>query len=113
MEIIKEGGLHRKQAVGMPELIDMYIRSMKIEAGLNTQRVFAAWDEASGASASTIRKFYRGGTLYVTLSSSMVRSGLDIRKEVIRLKMNDLLSKDELFVKDYEKVSYVQNIVLK
>jgi len=97
----------------MPEIIRLYIRSMKIASGLNTQRVFAAWDEASGAAASTIKRFYRGGTLYVTVSSSMVRTGLNMQKEIIRLKINDILSKDELFVKDCEKVSFVQNIVLK
>jgi len=113
MEIIREGGLHRKQAIDMPELIRMYIRSMKIAAGLNTQRVFAAWDEASGAAASTIKRFYRGGTLYVTVSSSMVRTSLNMQKDIIILKINDILSKDELFVQDYDKVSFVQNIVLK
>jgi len=113
MEIIKDCSIHRKQALEMPEVIRMYIRSMKIAAGLNTQRVFAAWDEASGASAVTLKKFYRAGTLYVTVSSAMQRMSLDARKIAIIQKMNDILRDDELFVQDYEKVSFVQRIVLK
>ena len=39
----------RKTAVGMDELVREYIREMKLSSGLNTQRIFAAWDDASGA----------------------------------------------------------------
>ena len=39
----------RKRAMSMEELIPMYIKSMKLSTGLNTHRIFAAWDEASGA----------------------------------------------------------------
>ena len=65
--------IHRKEAVGMDKIVEAYIKSMKIAAGLNTQRVFAAWDACSGAGPYTLRRFYRGGKLYITLSSSVMR----------------------------------------
>ena len=97
----------------MDEIVPMYIRALKLSAGLNTQRVFAAWDEVSGVKDFTLRKFYRDGKLYVTLSSSMVRSHLEFQKDAVLLAVNDFLKKDELFVKDYEKVGYVKEIILK
>ena len=33
--------IHRKEAVSMDELVKQYIRSMKLAAGLNTQRIFS------------------------------------------------------------------------
>ncbi len=106
-------GTPRKEALGMDQIIPMYIRAMKLSAGLNTQRVFAAWDEVSGVSGYTLRKFYRDGTLHVTLSSSMVRTHLEFQKDAIIQAMNDFLKKDELFAKDCGKVGFVKEIILK
>ena len=106
-------GVHRKEALEMSEVIPMYIRALKLSAGLNTQRVFAAWDAVSGASQFTLRKFYRDGKLYVTISSSMVRNQLDFQKEALLLAVNRFLEKDELFVKEYQKVGFVKEIILK
>ena len=39
----------RKKALSMDELLRMYIESMRLAPALNTRRIFAAWDEASGA----------------------------------------------------------------
>ena len=52
-------GIRRKEAVGMEALIADYIKEMKLEAGLNRQRVFEAWDTVSGAAAYTVDRFYR------------------------------------------------------
>lgn len=97
----------------MEQLIPLFIRSLKLSAGLNTQRVFAAWDAVSGVSAYTLRKFYRDGKLYVTISSSMVRSHLEFQKPALVQAMNAFLEKDDLFVKDYDKVGYVKELILK
>ena len=97
----------------MDEIVPMYIRAMKLSAGLNTQRVFAAWDEVSGVKDFTLRKFYRDGKLYVTLSSSRVRSHIEFQKEAVLSAMNEFLRKDGLVVKDYEKVGFVKEIILK
>ena len=103
----------RKQAVSMEELIPLYIKSMKLSAGLNTQRIFAAWDEASGAAPYTLRKFFRDGKLYITLNSSVVRNHLSFQSAALVDRMNSILSRDELFIKDDPRVSYVKELILR
>lgn len=105
--------IHRKQALDMEEVIDQYIRSMKLAAGLNTQRVFAAWDEVSGAASATLRRYYRDGVLRVNLASSVQRFELGLQKAQMIERMNAWLLKDDLFVKDDPKVGLVKDIILK
>ena len=105
--------IHRKEAVGMDKIVEAYIKSMKIAAGLNTQRVFAAWDACSGAGPYTLRRFYRGGKLYITLSSSVVRSQLFLQREVLIEKMNAFLTQDVLFTTDNKTVGFIQELILK
>lgn len=97
----------------MEELMRQFLKASKLDFALNTQRVFAAWDAASGASAYTLRRFFRDGTLQVTLSSSMVRSQLEFQKEAIVTSMNELLCRDPLFDKECGAVGLVRNIVLR
>lgn len=104
--------LRKKKCIGMEEAMEMYIREMKLASGLNTQRVFKAWDQASGAAGHTIGRFYRDGKLYITLSSSVVRSQLYFQKKALRESINEILKQDSLFTKD-DKVSYVKEIILK
>ena len=109
----KAARISRKEAVPMDRLIEQYIREMKLAAGLNTQRIFAAWDAVSNASAYTLKRFFRDGTLYITLSSSVFRRELSFRKEMLVEQINAWLEKDILFVKDDPKVGKVQQIILK
>lgn len=106
-------GIARKQALPMSELVDMYIRSMKLAAGLNTRCIFSAWDEVSQASAYTIRRFFRDGVLYITLNSSMARTHLEMQKDQIRDEINKRLLEDSLFVQDDPRVGFVKKIILK
>ena len=106
-------GIHRKEALPMDKLVEEYIREMKLSAGLNTQRIFEAWDTVSGAAAYTLKRFFRNGTLYITLSSSLYRRELSLRKEALIPAINDFLDKDPLFVKDDPKVGKVTEIILK
>ena len=110
---MKPARIERKTALGMEELVQQYIKSMKISSGLNTHRISAAWDQASGAAAYTIKRYYRGGRLYITLSSSVVRSQLSLQKEALIEKMNALLSQDALFTRDDPNVSWVTELILK
>lgn len=105
--------LHRKEAVGMDKIVSEYIKSMKIAAGLNTQRVFAAWDACSGAGPFTLRRFYRGGKLYITLNSSVMRSQLFLQKQQLIEKMNAFLQQDSLFTQDNRTVGFIQELILK
>lgn len=97
----------------MKELMTQFLKSSGLYKELNTQRIFAAWDEVSGAARFTVKTFFREGRLYVTLDSSVVRSQLMFQKEIILEKINDALGKDELFTKDGTSRRVVTEIILK
>jgi len=105
--------LPRKKALSMDEMIKMYIDDMKIAAGLNTQRIFVAWDEVSGVEKYTLKKFFRDGVLYVTLSSSAIRNQIYFQRDALIKKMNEKIMEDPLFTKNDPKVGLVEKLVLK
>ena len=105
--------IHRKEAVSMDQLVHQYIKSMKLAAGLNTPRIFAAWDACSGAGPFTLRRFFRDGKLYITLNSSVLRSQLFFQKTELVEKMNRFLSQDSLFTDDNRTVGYIRELILK
>ena len=107
------GGIHRKDPMAMEELVQMFIRSMKLSAGLNTRRIFEAWDAVSGAARHTQRRYFRDGKLYITLDSSMVRNQLGYRKAELVDRINALLNEDDLFLKDDPQVKKVEELILK
>lgn len=97
----------------MDKVVEEFIKSMKLSAGLNTQRVFAAWDVCSGAGPFTIKRFYRGGKLYITLKSSVIRNQLYFQKDALIEKMNAFLSEDTLFTADNRTVGFIRELILK
>ena len=105
--------IRRKEALTMEEVIGEYIKSAKIASGLNTQRIFAAWDACSGAGPFTLKRYFRSGTLYITLNSSVIRNQLSFQKAALIEKMNAALSEDRLFTQDNRTVGYVRELVLK
>lgn len=105
--------IHRKEAVSMDEIVSAYIKQMKIAAGLNTQRIFEAWDVCSGAGPFTLKRFFRCGKLYITLASSVYRNQLSFQKEELIRKMNAWLSADTLFISDNRTVGFIQELILR
>lgn len=105
--------LSRKNAMTMEELVQEYIRNMKIASGLNEQRIYAAWDAVSGAAKWTISRYCRNGILYCSISSSVVRSRLFLDRKDILEKINAFLRDDGLFVKDDPGTGFLRDIVLK
>ena len=105
--------MHRRDAVGMEELVRMYIRDMKLEAGLNRQRIFTAWNDVSGAARYTTGLYFKNGCLYCTLSSSVVRNQLYFQRDAILKGINEYLAADTLFVNDGKEGAVVKNIVLR
>ena len=103
----------RKTAVSLSEAIQEYLKAAKLSSGLNTQRIFAAWDAASGAGRYTVRRFFRDGKLYITVDSSVVRSQLSFQRDVLIEKINALLTQDELFIQDDARVGIVKELILK
>ena len=97
----------------MDELVKQYIKSMKLAAGLNTQRIFEAWDACSGAGEFTLRRFFRDGKLYITLSSSVVRNQLHFQQQDLVEKMNGFILDDSFFTEDNSTVGFIQELILK
>lgn len=111
--MIDSNSLERKHAVGVGEVLRQYLKESRLSVSLNTSRVFAAWDAVSAASAFTSRKYYRDGILYVTLSSSVARSRLQMQKALLVEQINAFLLSDSLFIKDDPLVGLVKELRLK
>lgn len=77
------------------DVLSLFVVMNHLGPGLYRKAVFQAWDEASGASKYTSNRFLKDGVLYITLSSSVVRSQLMFQKDFILLKINDMLRKSE------------------
>ena len=103
----------RKNAVPLGELIQEYLKSSRLGSGHNTQRIFAAWDAASGAARYTVRRFFRDGKLYITVDSSVVRSQLSFQRDALLDKVNALLAEDELYIRDRSEGGVVKELILK
>ncbi len=104
--------LRRHDAVGMDELVEGFIKEMKLTAGLNRQRVIAAWDAVSGARRYTVDVFVRDKVMYCTLGSSMVRNQLYFQKDVLLDQINGYLAEDDMYVKEGTP-PYIKELVLK
>ena len=105
--------IRRKEALSMQKVIEEYIKSAKMASGLNTQRIYAAWDDCSGAGPFTLKRYFRAGTLFITLNSSVIRNQLSFQKEALIEKMNATLSGDSLFTPDNRSVGFVKELVLR
>lgn len=102
----------RKTVTAGDAIREMLLRTGMSQA-LNTQRIFEAWDEASGAGEYTQKRFFRDGVLYVTTTSSVICSQLGFQRDTLLEKINSILEQDELFIKDDPKVGYVRELRLK
>ena len=108
----KGNTLQRRDAVGMDELVEQFIRDMKLASGINRQRVIAAWNSVSGASRYTVDVYLKGKTLYCTIGSSVVRNQLYFQKDVLLAQLNNYLGSDDMFIKDDEG-PYVTELILR
>ncbi len=104
--------LRRQKPTAIAELIKQYLKSNSLNTAFNTHLVFSAWDDASGAAQYTVKKFFRDGKLYVTVSSSVVRSQLLFQKSALTDKMNAIVSSNELFCGP-SGCRYVKDLIIK
>lgn len=75
-----------RKAVGMNTLIREVLKEGRMAEAFNSRCIFRAWDLASGAAEFTVRRYFRDGKLYITLSSSVVRSQLHFQQDVLLQK---------------------------
>lgn len=104
----------RKYPQKMSDVVSDFIKELKLANGVNIRCIFKAWDEVSCAARYTSNRFFRDGTLYVSLNSSVVRNALSFQTEAMVEAMNAKLEEDELFVKEaFGDGNYVKKIVLR
>lgn len=104
--------LRRQKPTPLSELIKLYLRGNSMSRQFNTHLVFSAWDDASGAGPYTVKKFFRDGKLYITVSSSVIRSQLLFQKKFLIDKINTLVRDNELFCGQATD-EYVKDLIIK
>ncbi len=110
MKVREYGGSSQAKDVG--SVIGEYLGELGLAAGLNEHKIRTAWDEVSGAGRWTLDRSFMDGTLYVRLSSSMVRSRLFSKLETIRKGINASVTADPLFTRTSNEDEPVKKIVL-
>ncbi len=88
----------RKNALPLVEVFKQMLAESGASATHNTNLIFSAWDTVSGAGAYTIKRFFRDGKLYITLSSSVICSQLAMQKDMLVAKINSSLAGNELYI---------------
>ena len=109
----KYNGLRRRDAVSMDELVEEFIRDMKLSSGLNRQRAAEAWATVSGASRYTLDVSFDRGIMICAISSSVVRNQLYFQRDILLQKLNEYLAGDSLFVSDGRDENIVKNLILR
>lgn len=102
--------IKKSEAEPLESIMKLFIKRQGLTANMNCQLVFDAWDKVSGVASYTLNRFYKDGTLYCTISSSIVRNQLYFQKEAIVRDINREIESDKLF--DRTK-GLVKTIVLK
>lgn len=110
---MKLGKIIGKDAATMDNLVRQYITEMGLARGLVNLKVCEAWDKVSGAGQFTLRRSFSKGKLYVSLSSSAVRSQLYFQKETIIGEINRSLSEDSIIPGFQDDTGIVKDIILK
>lgn len=112
MGSFKPSRMRRTEIVTLGQALTEYVKAFKLDSNLARQAVFDAWDEASDAARYTSNKYLKDNILYVTISSSVVRSQLTFQREHILQRINQILREDEFLHDILDKV-LIQKIVLR
>ena len=84
--------LQYRRYTSLGDAIRLMLRQNGLGPELDRRRIYAAWDNASGAGAYTLRRYFKEGRLYITVNSSVIRSQLHFQKDALLEKINALLS---------------------
>lgn len=83
--------MRRSKTITLAEALDDYIREMNLGGKLSEIAVINSWEEIVGKAISTrtTKIYIKDKTLYVHLSSSVVRNELLMLREVLKEKLNN------------------------
>ena len=98
----RKNGLRRQEAVAMEELVEQFIKDMKLSSGLGKQRVCEAWTKVSGAGRYTLDVSFDKGVMVCVISSSVVRNQLYFQRDRLLKSLNEHLASDELLAGSVE-----------
>ena len=82
--------MKRKDAELVGELVKRYLRNQSLESPLNEQRLLAAWSEVLGPTIDSYTDglYIRNQTLFVHLTSSVLRQELLLEKQRLVTNLN-------------------------
>jgi hypothetical protein len=88
--------MKRQEAVLLKDLLQMYVRKMGMDSGLNISRIYNAWEIVIGENYAsyTVSRSYRNKRLYCRINSSVVKHKIFMEKASIKRKMNELLGSE-------------------
>lgn len=112
MANFKPARIERQNAEPVSELLKEFVALNKLGRGLYSQAVFKLWDDVSGLGMYSMNKFLKNKVLYVSISSSVLRSQLLMQKDFILEELNRRLEKDETVVLS-GVTDKLENIVLR
>ncbi|HEX7494290.1 MAG TPA: DUF721 domain-containing protein [Bacteroidales bacterium] len=82
--------MRRSKTISLAEAVNDYIKEMNLGGKLSEISVINSWEEIVGKAISsrTTKIYIKNHTLYVHLSSSVVRNELLMLREALREKLN-------------------------
>lgn len=88
----------QKEGLAMKDLMGSFIKENNLSKGMKKISVKENWDNlmGNGVASYTEKVELRGATLYVKLSSSVLREELSYGKEKIRTMMNEALGSEDI-----------------
>lgn len=95
MANFKPAKMRRTTAEPLGDVLRLFVLQNRLGYGLFNQELFRLWDEVSGAGRYSSNKYYREGTLHVTIRSSLVRSQLLFQLDLIMIKLNQMLEQSD------------------
>ncbi len=108
-----ENRMERKYPIPVRQAIQEWLVAEGLGPAYNAQRVARVWNEVSGMERYTGNVWFKDGTLYVTLTSSVVRSRLSLMCPQLTERINEALCQDEMFIRGKAFTRYVNQIILK
>lgn len=84
-------GMRRSKTIPLSEALKDYIREMNLGEKLSEIGVINSWEDIVGKAISsrTTKIYFKDHTLFVHLSSSVVRNELLMLREALREKLNE------------------------
>ncbi len=109
----KDNRIARKYPIAIRQAIQEWLVSEGLGPAYNANIVCRVWNEVSGMSHYTDRTFFKDGTLYVSLTSSVARSRMQPMRKQLAERLNEVLFEDEMFIRGQAFTRYVNQIILR